>query len=148
MIYDELKNISNYPQIPEPAIDFIKSLTPNIELGRHEIAEGIYANVEEYNTKPKHKAKFELHKKYIDIQIILKGFERLDFGKKEGLGIKEPYNEERDIEFYEYVSAKATSCYLNGDNFVVLFAGELHAPQISTDGSATPVKKVVVKVRA
>jgi len=147
MIYDNLENISRYNQIPEPAKDFINNLIADIPLGRYEISDGIYANIEEYSTKRIEEAKFEAHRKYIDIQILLKGYERLDFAPINNRKIIEPYDESRDIEFFEYGNADITPCFLDGKNFVMLFGGELHAPQISPCGEKKSVKKVVVKVR-
>ncbi len=147
MIYDILENISRYNQIQKQAKDFIIGLSSDIPLGRYEISDGIYANIEEYSTKRIEEAKFEAHRKYIDIQILLKGYERLDFAPIKDRKIIEPYDETRDIEFFEYGNTDITPCFLDGKNFVMLFGGELHAPQISPDGDRKTVKKVVVKVR-
>ena len=71
MIIDKLENISIYKNIPDEVIRFIKGLNTNTEEKRYEISENCYANVESYTTKDEDIAKFEAHKNYIDIQILL-----------------------------------------------------------------------------
>ncbi len=75
MITDKLNNIDLYSEIPQVAKDFIKSLTPDIEIGKVVLSDDIYANVETYTTKFPSQGRFEAHDKYTDIQILLKGEE-------------------------------------------------------------------------
>lgn len=145
MISDELKNISKYAEIPKVAIDFFKNLTPDIELGKHILKCGIYANVEIYNTKLQQNSKLEAHEKYIDIQLLLTGVEKLDYTKTDGLEISEKYDDDRDIMFFKTPKRFLNSVYLTGTNFVMLYPKEAHAPQISPDGTCNEVKKVVIK---
>lgn len=146
MIYDKLKNIGLYHNLPECIIKFISELNSDISFGRHEIDEGIYANVESYKTKPISQANFETHDNYIDIQILLKGVERIYYRSCDGLEVKIPYNKDRDIIFYsDEVSGEYVK--LNGSNFVILYPHEAHAPQVCDNQSGQEVLKVVVKVR-
>jgi len=145
MIIDKITNIEIYKNIPLHAVEFIKSLTPDIKTGRYELTEDDYANVETYLTKPLSDGKFEAHKNYIDIQILLSGKEKIYYRTPGGLTAAAPYNSEKDIIFYKD-DVDSGFVTLDGTNFAVIFPHEAHAPQISTAGSIE-VKKVVVKIK-
>lgn len=146
MIVDKLENIESYPQIPTHAVEFIKKLTKNIECKRYEISETDYVNVETYSTKAHENCFFEAHKNYADIQILLSGIERLDYTEIANLKIKTPYDESRDIAFYENTVNETCNVTLDGTNFVLIFPNEAHRPQMNFETSID-VKKAVVKIR-
>lgn len=145
MIFDEIKNIGIY-NLPEEAVQFIKSLTPEIECGRHVLSDDVYASINEYSTKDFENCFFEAHNNYIDIQILLKGVERLDFTAVEGLEIKDAYDEKRDILFFKDEERDVHSIKLEKGVFVVLYPHEAHKPQMNFN-EVHPVKKVVVKIK-
>lgn len=148
MIIDKIENISIYKNIPEIARDFILSLkkgTPS--LGKHVLSESIYANVETYETKLLENGKFEAHKDYIDVQILLKGHEQIFIAPQNNLTISESYDAKRDIEFYSDNIRSFQSIKLDGTNFAMLFPHEAHAPQVSIDEKLENVLKVVVKIK-
>lgn len=148
MIIDKIENVSLYKNIPEVAVNFISSLknkTP--EIGKHILSDSVYANVETYETKLLTAGKFEAHKKYIDIQILLKGKEQIFVAPQKELTVSEAYNSDRDIEFYSDGVSGAERVCLDETNFVVLFPHEAHAPQVSTEEICEKVLKVVVKIK-
>lgn len=53
------------------------------------------------NTKPLSEAQFEAHRKYIDIQVVLKGSEYVALEDLSNLSVAIPYSEDRDVEKYE-----------------------------------------------
>ena len=135
MITDKLENAHKYPQIP---LDAFKKAISGLNIGRYELSDNIYINVEEYTTKTENR--FEIHKKYTDIQIILEGKERLDYGYSKPA----QYNEERDIAFFD--TDTVSSVVLDGTNFVMLFPEEAHRPQMAIN-TPSKVKKAVIKVK-
>lgn len=143
MITDKIDNISAY-DIPIEAINFVRNLSHDIELGRHVINENIYANVEKYNTKSVKNCRFETHRDYIDIQILLSGKENIYYTDVHGLNVAEPYNSERDIEFYSDDVSGSSKVTLDGSNFMLIYPHEAHAPQA---GDGETVLKVVVKIK-
>ncbi|MBD5401849.1 DUF386 domain-containing protein [bacterium] len=147
MIIDNLKNISKYKDIPIEVVTFIESIDSTIKCGKHIISDDVYANVEEYTTKIIDNGKFESHRNYIDIQLLLSGMERIYVREVQGLNTEIPYSLERDIEFYSDNIANSDFVTLNGNNFVMLYPHEAHAPQIALDELSTKVLKVVVKVK-
>lgn len=146
MIIDKLENIENYPQIPTHAVEFIKKLTKDIECKRYEISATDYVNIETYTTKSHDNCFFESHKNYADIQILLSGIERLDYTDINNLTVKTPYDESRDIAFYENTVKETCNVTLDCTNFVFIFPNEAHRPQMNF-ASSIEVKKAVVKVR-
>jgi len=147
MIIDNLENISMYRIIPDHVSDFIKSLPKDIALGRHELIDTDYANVEEYNTKTLSEGKFESHNNYIDIQILLEGCEKIYYTSTSEVSVDVPYDNARDIMFYSEKIDRSDYVTLNGRNFAMIFPHEAHAPQIAMDDKSAKVKKLVVKVK-
>ena len=146
MIIDRLENISMYRIIPDHAVEFIKSLPKDIALGRYELIDADYANVEEYNTKLVSDGKFESHNNYIDVQILLNGREKIYYTSTSEVSVDVPYNAEKDIMFYSENVEKSDYVTLDGTNFAMIFPHEAHAPQVAADG-VSKVKKLVVKIK-
>ncbi len=146
MIIDKIENIDLYTNIPNCAMDFIKSLTPHIQLGKYNLSDGIYVNVETYTPKSVCDARFESHKKFIDIQITLDSCEYIYVEDVQKLSQDIPYNKEKDITFYKDNIENSYKYKLNGTNFIMLYPHEAHAPQVAFDKSCDKVKKVVVKI--
>ena len=146
MIIDLIANLSKYVQISAKIADFLANLDVDTQVGRYELGDGNYVNVETYQTKLINEAKFEAHKDYIDIQMLLSGEEKIFFHSIDGLIEIAPYNKEKDITFY---SADIVGDYvtLNGKNFVLIYPHEAHAPQCCVEGSPKEVKKVVAKLK-
>lgn len=146
MITDKIENIKNYKEIPNQVSDFLKSLTSNSDTGHYEIDESSYANIDEYETKPVSNCKFEAHKKYIDIQMLLSGTEELDFIHTENLKIDEEYDCSRDVMFFKNPSIKPDSLILNPFKFAMIYPHEAHRPQMNAFDKPQKVKKIVVKI--
>lgn len=146
MIFDNLENLSDYKAVPQEVLDFISKLTVAKPDGRYEITDRIYANIETYNTKGDMDAVLESHRKYIDLQFLLHGSERIDYTNIDGLEMRGNYNPEKDIVFYKNPSVEVSSLYLNGRNFAIFYPQDAHAPQITTFSLQDNVKKVVVKI--
>lgn len=146
MIIDKIENISKYKEVPDFVLDFIKNITLDIKEGRYKLVEESFANVESYLTKAPDVTKFEAHRDYIDIQLLVSGNERIYYTDVEGLVESEPYDKSRDIVFFKDSIIKSDYLTLNGSNFAMIYPHEAHAPQVFCD-VAENVKKVVVKVK-
>ncbi len=147
MIIDKLENICLYPQIPSYAVDFINNLSVDLELGRYNLHGDDSVNVETYLTKFVKDTKFEAHRNYVDIQLLLSGKERIYLTSVNGLNVSTPYNEERDIEFYSNSVESSDFVTLDGSNFVLIYPHEAHAPQAACENIPSEVKKVVLKLK-
>lgn len=113
-----------------------------ISLERIDIAPGIYASLAEYYTKPAGELRWEAHRKYLDIQYLVWGEERIGYAAGEGFQCVEPYDVEKDIAFYK---GSGWELPLGNGYFVVLFPGEYHMPGIMNH-APNQVRKVVIKV--
>lgn len=145
MIVDKLENVILYSQIPDYVKDFVLKLNCDCKSGRYNLLDSDYANIETYNTKLREVAKYETHDKYIDIQILLKGSERIYIKSRNNLTKLDEYNEEKDITFYSD-SVDSDFVTLDSSNFVMIYPHEAHAPQVAVNESIE-VKKVVVKIK-
>ena len=145
MITDILANIRLYKDIPSEAIDFLTS--EGVSCGKHIISDKVYINVEEYTTKIISDAKFESHKDYIDVQIVLNGSEKLYYTDIDNLSVDTPYSKERDIMFYADNVMGADKVILDGSNFIILYPQDAHAPQVAYNNVPGKVKKAVIKIK-
>lgn len=144
MIFAELKDIKKY-NISEKVVSFLNTLSAETPAGHYEIEEGVYANIDEYTTKEHNICNLEAHSKYADIQLLLEGEERIDFTNIEGLSVKIPYDDNRDVMFFE-LPAKVNSLYLKPGNFALFYPEDAHRPQMNSSAVSAKVKKVVVKI--
>lgn len=135
-----------YPEALRKAIRYLRETDfTAMEAGVYEIeGRDIYAQVLDVCTEPFENRKPEVHEKYIDVQFMVKGKEKIgftpDFGRYE---VAERYDE-RDLIFYKAVEDEGfievrPGCYS------VFFPQDVHRPQIMVDGPED-VRKVVVKV--
>jgi biofilm protein TabA len=149
MIFDSLENHTLYPFGPawKAAFDFLKTLTPDSETGKRLIqGEVLYAGVDCYETKSRDTAKLETHRKYVDIQVLLSGTETIEIFPKKALTVNQPYNPEKDAEFYQVPAKSPATVTLTPGQFLVFFPEDAHMPCLMTGSSPQPVKKVVIKV--
>lgn len=131
----------------EKAFSFCKNNgLSKLEPKRYDIdGNNLFATISEYLSKNEEVAKFEAHRKYIDIQYVISGKEIINIAPL--TTVKEvitPYNEANDIEFMtvsNVVDYKATPA-----NLFVFFPGDVHRPGLK-DGVNSPVRKIVIKVK-
>ena len=149
MIYDRLKNKEQYYCLNknfEKAFDFLTNTDlKNIEDGSYEIdGNAIYANVQSLKTKPVEDKKWEVHRKYIDIQYVISGKEKMGYGILEDFNeITEKYSEEKDVEFLN--GKKFNFIDVQEGDFVIFYPNDVHAPMLSVK-EPTDIKKVIVKI--
>ncbi len=134
-----------HPLFPE-AFSFLECHASSLEPGRHEIRGGaLYASVSDYRTRPLSDLRFEAHERYIDIQLLSRGRERILWSPAAGLEIAKPYHAEKDILFFEPPREPGV-CLLEPGLFAVFFPSDAHAPG-GERGTGEEVRKIVVKVR-
>lgn len=146
MIVDHINNSHLYyalsPRIRN-AFDYIHQVDlTSINVGRYEIdGENLYAMVQQYNTKPKESGTWEAHRRYIDLQFVIQGTERIGYANL-GCLTQGEYNPNKDfLPLYgegDFLTLK------NGD-FVILMPEDAHMPGIVVD-TLSPVKKMVIKI--
>ena len=157
MICDKLENLERYegvnPRFREAFVFLRRLIAEGAEKGRHDLmgTDGaIYANMNIYETKPlSESSKMEVHRDYIDVQIILEGEEMMYVPSlDEELATLTPYTEEADYALFSMPSPEGcVALPLPAGSFAIFFPGELHAPSLAVS-SPMAVKKLVGKVRA
>lgn len=120
-----------------------KNKLSKLEIGRYFLSDGIYANVDEYNTKPIEEGKYEAHKRYLDIQILIDGNEHIYVDSLNNLQLNEPYNIERDIEFYKR-NYSGSDYDMHELECLILYPEDGHMPCINDECRLN--KKIVFKV--
>lgn len=150
MIFDRIERTSYYrglsPRIAA-ALDYCRSTDfAKVAPGRHEIdGPRLSAIVQRYRTKPLSQAVWEAHRKYIDVQYVVDGAERMGYlPLTAGLSVKQPYDPQTDAAFY---AAWGDLLEVHAGCFTVFFPHDVHAPSlVATIGEPSEVLKVVVKV--
>jgi YhcH/YjgK/YiaL family protein len=148
MIFDRLKNANQYFTLGEKIAKAFQYLSQTdftkVEPGKYEIdGDNVFALVQTYNTKPFSVGKWEAHKKYIDIQYIVSGKEKMGFTETSKVIILEEYNEEKDCAIYK---GEGNFLIAEEGHFAIFFPSDVHMPSMAIN-IPKEVKKVVVKVR-
>lgn len=112
--------------------------------GWYELGEGVRASVQHYVTMAAHALSFETHERFFDVQYIVEGEEKIGVCGRNGLTVKERYEEGNDITFYEEPALSGSVLLRSGD-YVVLSPRDAHKPRCVA-GTPKAVKKIVVKV--
>ena len=146
MIVDRLGNRAVDAHLParvRQALEYLRTTDVNaIQLGRHEIdGERLFALVQEYTTRPPGECVWEAHRKYIDVQYVVKGVERIGHVPITRVVERTPYDPERDVTLYERGESFVT---LPAGSFAIFGPDDVHSPCVSATGPAS-VRKVVVK---
>ena len=150
MIFDALKNRSAYENMHpsfRAAFDFLeRAVREDLPVGKYEIdGTALYASVQEYTTKLPEEAKFEGHRRYIDIQYIQSGVERMELSSPDYTSIVTEYNAEKDVAFFAEHEAPTVSIVHAGE-FGLFFPQDVHKPGLAANGAPSPVKKILVKI--
>ena len=117
----------------------------NKEPGRYELdGEELFAIVLEYVGKDEAETRFEVHKKYADIQYVIKGREKIGLWPLASAQMIEPYDEEKDIAFF--TTLENSYQIATPEKFFVFFPDDSHRPGVRAS-EGEQVKKVVVKVK-
>lgn len=124
--------------------DFIKNTNiESLETGRYFLDRDIYLNVDEYNTKPLNECRYEAHKKYIDIQMLVRGNEAIYVENIDSLNPITAYNVDKDIIFYK--NNISSNCFdIKEKECLVLFPQDGHIPCVNESKQLN--KKVVFKI--
>lgn len=131
----EYLSATNLPQTPD---------------GKYPIAgDDLFAIVQAYTTKPADQGRWESHRRYADIQYLIRGQERIGVRvvppqtAARDMPIATPYDDDKDIAFHTGAGDLFT---LTAGQFAVFFPHDIHMPSLALDAPAE-VRKVVIKVR-
>lgn len=147
MILDQLSKAALYRSLHARfglAFDYLAATAlTSLPSGKQTIqGDELFALVNDYSTQPQEKCRFEAHRRYIDIQLMVRGIERIGVANLAAMSDDEPYVAERDVAFFRGSGDLIT---LAQGTFAIFFPHDAHQPGVAV---AEPVqcRKVVVKV--
>ncbi|MEN6472908.1 MAG: YhcH/YjgK/YiaL family protein [Syntrophaceae bacterium] len=124
--------------------DAFSALAPG-EVRRVDLqGEALFALNQVYETRDLDQAKFEAHRRYIDIQYVFEGHETLRLACIDGATPVTEFDEEKDFRLYD-AGDYSTISFQKG-MVCILYPADLHAPCLDWQGRSL-IKKTVIKVR-
>ena len=146
MIVDCLSSFKTYVKLHQhfaTILDFLgkNSLNALEEKTYPLLGEDIFLSINCYKTQTD--KDFEAHKRYIDIQMVLKGIEYIEWCPLSQTQIKTAYDNNKDIMF---LSGSGQKIEATKDLFFIFFPKDAHRPGLPIQ---TPeyVKKAVFKIK-
>lgn len=149
MIFDSIDQMNRYA-IPhaDDVIRFLqrKDLTslkePEIEIcGRD-----LFVRLMRYVPKPAHQNKFETHRVYADIQVMITGREIMQVAPGAVLKPATEYDPVKEYQFFT-VDENVSDVVVLQNHFAVFFPGEAHRPSCLAAEGDPEVYKLVFKVK-
>jgi biofilm protein TabA len=149
MILDVLSNADLYTTMNPlfgKAMRFLREADlTKLPKGRYPIdGDRVFALVDEYTTLPAEQCEYEVHRRYWDIQCIVKGAERMGYAPANAMQVNKPYDSTTDLMF---LRGQGALFEIREGMFAVFGLEDAHMPKVAVNGPAK-VKKVVVKVAA
>jgi biofilm protein TabA len=104
----------------------------------------VFATITEDPSKDFDKTQWESHRKYIDLQCVINGEEKMGKYSFWKLTITKPYDETKDVSNY---SGEGKIYTVPAGTFMIFFPADAHRPNITPGGNKV-VKKIVIKILA
>ena len=114
------------------------------ETMKFELGEGVFALEQAYETKASPDVRWESHRRYIDVQVVVSGAELMEVGDAGMLTVSEDLTPEKDVIFYAS-GAPASMLRMGAGDVAVFFPIDAHRPSLAVSEPRL-VRKVVVKV--
>lgn len=153
MIVGNLETIQQeltlYPKAIRKGLEYLLSNAwADLPIGGPYAIDGdrIFAKISEYTTEDASKRQVERHEKYVDIQCVVKGSEKIGIGIIKHVGaVTVDKLVENDVMKYADMKDEISVILHEGD-FVICFPWDIHRANCNPENEAVPVKKVLVKV--
>ncbi|TVO39990.1 YhcH/YjgK/YiaL family protein [Vibrio algivorus] len=135
--------------LPDTFLNYIhqalKIAQDNQENGRYDIdGDNVFCFLMTPETEYVESRKTEIHRDYLDIQIVLEGEETFGYSIETPQALLDKPDYENDVLLFNEVSNESFIS-LKGGDFIIFYPGESHRPQCATR-EPMQVRKVVVKV--
>lgn len=148
MIYGDIHQpeAAGLPAGLQNALRQALALAPHTLLpGRHEFGGDVYfMNVMHYSTQLPDTKKAELHREYVDVQLVLSGEELIYYGAAGSARECDQWHDDEDYQLCQHIDNQQRLT-LRAGMFAVFLPGEPHKPGCTT-GQEGAVKKAVIKV--
>jgi YhcH/YjgK/YiaL family protein len=146
MIIDNLSHTGSAGWLParlRQALDYLRTTDlASVAIGRHDLdGDRLFALVQEYTTRTPNDCRWEAHRRYIDVQYVVRGVERMGYANIAQVRELEAYDPARDVAFFEAGQDFVT---VRAGTFTIFTPEDVHAPCGLADAPRT-VRKVVIK---
>lgn len=142
---DTYQHLLAHP-IWKQCFDWLKTVDANTPAGIQKLkGDDLVVNVHGYDTLPQADCRFESHRHVLDLQYCLRGGELIDWELASRLLPAAPYDEVKDVQFYQPAAVKTVLHMLPG-HFAIFHPSDAHRPKC-VDGIHPETFKLVIKVR-
>lgn len=156
MIHDTIENRALYESVHPrfaAALAWLREHAASAAPGRHEIeGKSLFVNVDHTASHAFDPAKFELHRRYVDIQFLFEGEEEIWVGPPEEMAVAVPFDEAKDVSWHRHEGAAGLHrVVMRPGDFLVLEPGrEAHQPAVAPACAAPggAIRKAIAKVLA
>lgn len=133
------------PALWEKAFAYLRDTDlEQVKPGKYPIqGDTLFATVTEGPLKEFDQTGWESHRKYIDLQYIIRGREKMGVAPVAGAQVTTPYQEKKDAANY---STEGTYYTAAPGTYFLFFPSDAHRPSIKVEGYDI-VKKVVLKIK-
>lgn len=150
MVFDKISNYNQYIMLHknfEKAFNFINQYEKeSLSDGVYKIdGENIFAIVESYLTKEEKTQDSEAHRKYIDIQYIYSGKEKIGYCNIGNMKPVKEYSNKNDIIFFD--CDFNNWLFIKEKEFAIFYPEDIHMPCIRSGADRSEVKKIVIKIK-
>lgn len=146
MIYDKIENLGQYIFDNKRLNSAIQDITSGL-IEKDNVSEDFQKNNITFHTTSLSEKRYEAHKKYIDIHIVLEGKEYVEVANVQLLANKSEYDSENDIFFGDVTSDSKFCGYLEKGYALICFPEDTHLVG-AHKREVQKVKKVVYKISA
>jgi biofilm protein TabA len=132
------------PAAWDKAFAYLKNTNlDTISPGKYSIdGNNVYASITLAPSKEFDKTTWEAHRKYIDLQYVIRGREKMGVARLDASDETKPYDESKDVANY---NAEGNYYAAQPGEFFLFFPTDVHRPNIMLDKVDT-VKKIVIKI--
>ena len=144
MIVDHINNWRRYGFGPawEETMRWLENYAPggsgslaDLTDGTHPLTDG-FVSVATLTSRPLSGSLYECHKRFCDVQMVVEGQEWLFNAATTGLSLDGPFDDQRDVGFFQPAPAEVSRVTLSPGTFALLFPWDAHLPAIAVDGLA------------
>ncbi|OBZ12776.1 YhcH/YjgK/YiaL family protein [Bacillus sp. FJAT-26390] len=146
MIYDKITNAGLYAFPNVRLMKAVADMSHNLH-GEAAETNDFKKNSLLFTTVPKGEKRFEAHRKFIDIHVVLEGREYVEVSDVERLSDLTEYDPEHDIQFGDASAGHAFKGYLEPGYFLICFPEDTHLVGAHEQSEQT-VRKIVYKIEA
>ncbi|MAC84282.1 MAG: YhcH/YjgK/YiaL family protein [Arcobacter sp.] len=133
------------------AFDYLENITDDFldikdgECVKEMISEDIFVLKQAYYTKNREDCFFESHKKYIDIQFMVKGEEYMDVCDLDSLEIETNYVEKTDFIKYKGKENGTSKLLITENCLAIFYPSDAHQPCVKVENKEL-IYKAVIKI--